>query len=109
MDNSKLARFRAAVVGCFRAARGALSDLCDALATDGDAQSLPELSESPFFRRKWQSIYKALSRGVLADNPIRVPSRCPSVGMVEPAEDWCGAHGARRVAGRDRRVGDALA
>ena len=33
MDNSKLARFRAAVVGCFRAARGAMSDLCDALAT----------------------------------------------------------------------------
>jgi len=63
MDNSRLARFRTAVVGCFGRARGALSDLCDALATDGEAQSLPELSESPFFRRKWHSIYKALSRG----------------------------------------------
>jgi DDE superfamily endonuclease len=63
MDNSKLARFRVAVVACFRKARGALSDLCDALATDVDAPSRPELSESPFFRRKWPSLYKAVSRG----------------------------------------------
>jgi hypothetical protein len=65
MDNSRLARFRTAVVGCFRKARGALSDLCDALATDVTAQSLPELSESPFFRRRWPSIYKALRRGCI--------------------------------------------
>jgi DDE superfamily endonuclease len=63
MDGSRLAGFRAAVVSCFGTARAALSDLCDALATDVDAQSLAELSESPFFRRRWSSIYKALSRG----------------------------------------------
>jgi hypothetical protein len=63
VDGSRLARFRAAVVGCFGKARAALSDLCDALATAVDAQSLAELSESPFFRRRWSSIYKGLSRG----------------------------------------------
>jgi len=63
MDGSRLAGYRAAVVGCFRKAQAALSDLCDALATDVSAQSLAELSESPFFRRRWSSIYKGLSRG----------------------------------------------
>jgi len=63
MDGSRLAEFRWAVVRCFGAARGALSDLCDALATEVSARSLPELSTSPFFRRRWSSIYKGLSRG----------------------------------------------
>lgn len=63
MDGSRLAGFRAAVVGCFRQAQAALSDLGDALATEVSARSLAELSASPFFRRRWSSIYKGLSRG----------------------------------------------
>lgn len=71
MDGSKVAGFRTAVVGCFRKARAALSDLCDALATDVNAQSLPELSESPFFRRLWPSIYKGLGRGRIDRSALR--------------------------------------
>ena len=63
MDGSRLAAVRAAMVGCFRHARAALSDLCDALATDVSARSLIELADSPFFRRRWPSVYKALRRG----------------------------------------------
>jgi len=71
MDGSRLGQFRTAVVGCFGAARAALSDLCDALATEVHARSLPELSLSPFYRRRWSSIYKALSRGRIDRDALR--------------------------------------
>ena len=79
MDGSKVAGFRTAVVGCFREARAALSDLCDALATDVNAQSLPELSESPFFRRLWPSIYKGLGRGRIDRSALRQVFATPSL------------------------------
>ena len=59
------------MVGGFGAGRAALSDLCDALATDVSARSLPELSASPFFRRRWPSIYKGLSRGRIDRSALR--------------------------------------
>ena len=31
---------------------------------------------------------------VLAKKCVHEPSSCPSVRMVEPAEDWCGVHSA---------------
>ena len=40
-----------------------LFSLCDALLTAPAAHSLPELSYSPFFERRWPSIYAALAEG----------------------------------------------
>jgi hypothetical protein len=35
----------------------------DALMTETQAQSLPELSQSPWFERHWSSVYEAFEDG----------------------------------------------
>jgi hypothetical protein len=45
----------------FSRAADALFELADALTCESAARSLPELSLSPHFRRKWPSIYAALA------------------------------------------------
>jgi hypothetical protein len=47
----------------FSRAADALFELADALSCESAARSLPELSLSPRFRRKWPSIYAALEDG----------------------------------------------
>lgn len=51
---------------CFPRAGDALFELADALTCENSARSLPELSLSPAFRRKWPSIYEALEDGRIA-------------------------------------------
>lgn len=53
--------------GCFEQSRDALFELMDALTCEPEARSLPELSLSPTFRRKWGSVYEALSDGRIDD------------------------------------------
>jgi DDE family transposase len=48
---------------CFSRAADALFELADALTAETSASSLPELSLSAHFRRKWSSVYEALSDG----------------------------------------------
>lgn len=48
---------------CFERSRDALFELVDALSSEPQASSLPELSLSPAFRRKWGSVYEALQDG----------------------------------------------
>ncbi len=43
----------------------ALCELADALSSEPAARSLPELSLSPSFRRRWSSVYEALEDGRL--------------------------------------------
>jgi hypothetical protein len=50
-------------MNCFERSRDALMELVDALCSSPQARSLPELSLSPIFRRKWASCYAALSDG----------------------------------------------
>lgn len=52
--------FRQTLYGCFVKAGDALMNLVDALATETPARSLPELSLSPCFERRWCSVYEAL-------------------------------------------------
>lgn len=56
-----LAEFRDSLYQCFERAGDALMETADALLTETPAQSLPELSLSPCFRRKWHSLYEALA------------------------------------------------
>jgi hypothetical protein len=56
-------RIRQQVYGCFSRSADALFELVDALTSESAARSLPELSQSPFFRRKWGSVYEALEDG----------------------------------------------
>jgi len=48
---------------CFSRAANALFELADALTAEASARSLPELSLSALFRRKWSSVYEALEDG----------------------------------------------
>lgn len=56
-----LAEFRDGLHQCFERAGDALMDTADALLTESCARSLPELSLSPCFRRKWHSLYEAFA------------------------------------------------
>jgi DDE superfamily endonuclease len=55
----RLADFRTGLYACFGTAKDALMNTCDALLTDVGAHSFPELSLSPFFVRRWPSLYEA--------------------------------------------------
>ena len=65
MHLNTLKAFRHDVYQSFKQARDALFNLVDALASEDRAQSLPELSLSPFFERKWSSTYEALEDGII--------------------------------------------
>jgi hypothetical protein len=63
LDFNILKHIRHQTYGCFGQSRDALFELTDALICESAARSLPELSLSPCFRRKWPSVYEALSDG----------------------------------------------
>ncbi|HVB24528.1 MAG TPA: transposase [Ktedonobacteraceae bacterium] len=52
-------------------AQDALFNIVDALASEERAHSLPELSLSPSFQRKWPSIYEALEDGRIESGELR--------------------------------------
>jgi hypothetical protein len=56
-------QIRHQTAGCFEQSRDALFELVDALSSEPQARTLPELSLSPSFRRKWSSVYEALEDG----------------------------------------------
>src|SRR5438105_8640357 len=56
-------RVRQQMYGCFERSGDALFNLCDALLSESHARSLPELSLSVFFQRRWPSVYEALQDG----------------------------------------------
>jgi hypothetical protein len=58
-----LDRLRQQMYGCFERSRDALFNLSDALLSESQARSLPELSLSVFFERRWPSVYEALQDG----------------------------------------------
>jgi hypothetical protein len=58
-----LKQIRQQIYACFERGADALFNLADALLCESQAQSLPELSMSPFFERQWPSVYEALEDG----------------------------------------------
>src|SRR5690242_8075674 len=63
MNCNTLQEIRQHLYGCCERSRDAMFELVDALSSESGARSLPELSLSPFFRRKWASVYEALEDG----------------------------------------------
>ena len=57
MNLNTLKDFRQQVYTCMEQRADALFNLCDGLLSEPQARSLPELSHSPFFERKWPSVY----------------------------------------------------
>src|SRR5881275_2036774 len=65
MNFNILQQFRQELYGCFEQSRDALFNLADALLSETQAHSVIELTLSPFFERKWSSLYAALQLGKL--------------------------------------------
>jgi hypothetical protein len=58
-----LNQLRQQVYACCERSADALFELMDAVSSEPTARSLAELSLSPFFRRRWASVYEALEDG----------------------------------------------
>lgn len=71
MNLNTLKAFRHEVYQSFKQAKNALFNLVDALASEDRARSLPELSLSPWFERKWPSLYEALEDGIIDEEALR--------------------------------------
>jgi hypothetical protein len=63
MDLTTLQEFRQEIYTSFERAGDSLFNSVDALISESQAQSFPELSLSAFFPRSWSSLYKAFKRG----------------------------------------------
>lgn len=71
MDLTTLKEFRHAVYDCFERAGDALFNTIDALLTENRARSFPELSLSPWFARRWPSLYEAFEDGRIDEVRLR--------------------------------------
>ena len=71
MNFNRLKHIRQQVYASFEQGADALFNLADALLSESQAQSLPELSLSPFFERQWPSVYEALEDGRINVEQIR--------------------------------------
>jgi hypothetical protein len=72
MDISTLAAFRKDLYNhCFLAASDALMNVSDALLTEVSAGSFIELYRSPFFERRWPSLYEAIQDGKVDRDALR--------------------------------------
>lgn len=71
MHFNTLEYLRQQMYGCFERSRDALFNVCDALVSEPQARSLPELSLSAFFERRWCSVYEALQDGRINTERLR--------------------------------------
>jgi DDE superfamily endonuclease len=71
MHLNTLKEFRHGVYDSFRKANDALFNMVDALLTEDRARSFPELSLSPFYERKWPSLYASLKDGAIDQDRLR--------------------------------------
>ena len=71
MDLTTLQQYREEIYGCFDRAGGALFNTVDALLVETQAKSFVELSLSPFFERKWPSLYEAFEDGRIDEKRLR--------------------------------------
>src|SRR5437016_14410548 len=71
MNFNTLKQVRQQLYTSFERGADALFNLADALLCESQAQSLPELSLSPFFERKWPSVYEALEDGQINVERLR--------------------------------------
>jgi hypothetical protein len=84
------------VSACFHRAADALFNLTDALLSESQAHSLPDLSLSAFFERKWPSLSEALEDGRIDVEQLRavwVKALLAQRGQDQPI--WIAVDGSR--------------
>ena len=90
MNLTILQDFRHDVYACFSRAADALFNTVDALLYETQAQSLPELSLSPFFERRWGSLYEAFEDGRIDQTRLRGVFAQYLLRPVEGEQMWLG-------------------
>lgn len=71
MNLNTLKQFRHGIYTCLMKGADALFNTMDALVSESQAQSFPELSLSPFFERHWSSLYEAFEDGRIDRTQLR--------------------------------------
>lgn len=71
MNLNTLKDFRHGIYECMTRAADALFNTADALLTETQARSFPELTLSPFFERRWPSLYEAFEDGQIEQERLR--------------------------------------
>lgn len=71
MNFNTLKRFGHEVYACFQRASDALFNTVDALLRETQAHSFPELTLSPYFQRRWSSLYEAFEDGRIDQQHLR--------------------------------------
>lgn len=85
MDFNTWKTFRQQAYDCLERRADALFSLCDGLLSSPHARSLPEVSQSPFFERKWPSVYAALADGTI--DLDRLQALCIHSALAELAAE----------------------
>ena len=109
MDCNILKHIRQDLYESLERGADALFNLGDALLCESQAQSLPELSLSPFFERQWPSVYEALEDGRI--NVEQVRAIWVSVLLADRAEHepiWIAVDGREASSILPRRVRNPL-
>src|SRR5947209_18947009 len=108
MHFNTLERLRQQMYHCFERSRDGLFNLSDALLSESQARSLPELSLSVFFERRWPSVYAALQDGRINVERLRA-AFVQALLADKPADEpiWLGLDSSGRqrleaVSSRDR-------
>lgn len=70
-DLTTVQRFRHDIYDCFLRAKDTLFNTVDALMTETQAKSFPEISQSLWFERKWSSLYEAFEDGRIDEKRLR--------------------------------------
>lgn len=97
MNLNTLSEFRQQAYACMESRADALFSLCDGLLSETQARSLPELSLSPYFGRKWPSVYAALADGEIDIEALRALCvRSVLAKLPEEALVWIASGGASR-------------
>jgi len=90
MNLNTLQAFRHEVYRCFDRAADALFNTVDALLTETQAHSFPELSLSPWFERRWCSLYEAFEDGRIDQERLRQVFATYLLRPVEGERVWLG-------------------
>ena len=90
MNLNTVQGFRHEVYGCFPRAADALFNTVDALLTETQAHSFPELSLSPLFERRWGSLYEAFEDGRIDQTRLRAVFAKYLLHPVEGERVWLG-------------------
>lgn len=88
-------QFRQQFYDSLTRAADALFNTADALLTETQAHSFPELSLSPFFERQWPSLYEAFEDGRIDQEKLRAAFASYAPRPVEGERMWVGIDASR--------------